>query len=1101
MHEMPKLTVAKIRKWLGSAATTAGREDYKQGKVIEFGDLEQEVGVYALVEDRSGRRHKLDIHFLEEEQLRSTCNCSQGSACKHVAATLYEVMEDQRSNKKTDAEPVATTPSFSMWLGGIAAAPAAGKPAERYSEDVKQRLLYILEPERNSRDITLRFVTTRVLKDGRYGKATDYAASNILKDQVPSYILSSDADILRTVANDRSLGASSLTGEFRLKGESGIRLLRKLVESKRCHWLNKDTPALKMGKKQEASWHWVCDTRGAQYVSLDFPESMGDTVYTRTSPPWYIDTKHACCGVIASAVDDETAEKLLNITPIPLEASDEDFREVCEDLPKGIVHPERVQHCKRMVAPVPVIQLLSKEMVSPKTLRSETTHIVALYFDYDGHKMPHLSENSAMFRSISNNTVFDFERDLKLENQAMGVLMEHHLYALIDDYRRNRHTIPKHYFVLRDTNFWEEWVLHTIPRLKEQGFQVQISKDFAYRMETSDSWQLNMGGHQQGNSLMGDTSFSVTLDDGEEVDLIEVMSRWVAATPNLLQESSILEIKNKESVALPLADGRLLAAPGAMIGNILHYMLDVFATKKPEATMLSAPQMLALEESLKALDMPISISSSTWLKHMRKLADMEHIPEATIPQSLNAELRDYQHEGLSWMQFLREMQLGGILADDMGLGKTIQALTHVLCEKEAGRLNTPTLVVAPTSLMYNWRREAEKFAGDLKVLMLHGAERAKWFSKISEYDLVLTTYPLLVRDFDVLQAQPWHLLVLDEAQYIKNPRSKVAQQVRKLDATHKLCLTGTPLENHLGELWAQFDFLMPGYLYDAKQFMKVFRKPIEKEGDTARQEALNLRIRPFMLRRAKEEVAKELPAKTEIIRSTDLNDKQRELYESVRLAMQKKVRAAVETLGMEKSQIIVLDALLKMRQVCCDPRLVKGTDEHFPPSAKLEMLSEMLVEMQEEGRRILLFSQFTGMLRLIEAEVCRLGMDYVKLTGSTKDRVTPVERFQEGKVPLFLISLKAGGVGLNLTAADTVIHYDPWWNPAAENQATDRAHRIGQEKSVFVYKLITEGTVEEKILELQDRKRALAEGIHQKQGATTALWTHEDMDALFAPMH
>jgi SNF2 family DNA or RNA helicase len=314
-------------------------------------------------------------------------------------------------------------------------------------------------------------------------------------------------------------------------------------------------------------------------------------------------------------------------------------------------------------------------------------------------------------------------------------------------------------------------------------------------------------------------------------------------------------------------------------------------------------------------------------------------------------------------------------------------------------------------------------------------------------------------------------------------------------------MTGTPMENHLGELWAQFDFLMPGYLYDQKNFTQLFRKPIEKEGDAARQEALNLRVRPFLLRRSKADVAAELPPKTEMIRSIDLTDQQREMYESVRLAMQKKVRAAVASLGMDKSQIIVLDALLKMRQVCCDPRLVKGVVEgDVPRSAKLDMLREMLVEMIEEGRRILLFSQFTGMLKLIEEELKTLNIDYVTLTGKTKDRQTPVERFQNGEVPLFLISLKAGGVGLNLTAADTVIHYDPWWNPAAENQATDRAHRIGQDKSVFVYKLITEGTVEEKILELQDRKRELAEGMYQKGAARKQLWTPDDMDALFAPL-
>jgi len=515
---------------------------------------------------------------------------------------------------------------------------------------------------------------------------------------------------------------------------------------------------------------------------------------------------------------------------------------------------------------------------------------------------------------------------------------------------------------------------------------------------------------------------------------------------------------------------------------------------------LTAPQMLALEKSITESAAPVRINSSVWLKQMKQLADIGHVPICPVPKTLRAELRDYQREGLNWMQFLRQMGLAGILADDMGLGKTVQALAHVLAEKEQGRLTHPALVLAPTSLMFNWRREAEKFAPDLSVLVLHGPERAMHFDHLADFDLVLTTYPLLARDFDVLEQQNWHLLILDEAQYIKNPRAKVAQLVRRLNAQHKLCMTGTPMENHLGELWAQFDFLMPGYLHDMRGFTKLFRKPIEIQGDVARQQALNVRLRPFMLRRAKEEVALELPPKTEIIRSIEVEGAQRELYESVRLAMQKRVRDAVATMGSGQSQIVVLDALLKMRQVCCDPRLVKGLQGEAPASAKLQMLMEMLPEMIEEGRRVLLFSQFTSMLKLIEIEVNRLEIGYVKLTGQTKDRQTPIEAFQNGEAPLFLISLKAGGVGLNLTAADTVIHYDPWWNPAAEAQATDRAHRIGQDKAVFVYKLITEGTVEEKILELQDRKRALANAIHQKDGGKKPLWTTAELDSLFAPL-
>jgi SNF2 family DNA or RNA helicase len=325
--------------------------------------------------------------------------------------------------------------------------------------------------------------------------------------------------------------------------------------------------------------------------------------------------------------------------------------------------------------------------------------------------------------------------------------------------------------------------------------------------------------------------------------------------------------------------------------------------------------------------------------------------------------------------------------------------------------------------------------------------------------------------------------------------------VRELHARHRLCLTGTPLENHLGELWSQFDFLLPGLLGSSKQFSKNLRNPIEKYGDEQASERLALRLRPFMLRRTKQEVVKELPPKTEILRTVELDGAQRELYETIRLAMHVQVRKAVAERGWGRSHIMVLDALLKLRQVCCDPRLVKLEDaRQVNGSAKLELLMELLPEMIEEGRRVLLFSQFTGMLSLIEEAIKQAGIDYVKLTGRTRDRAAPVDRFQSGEVPLFLISLKAGGTGLNLTAADTVIHYDPWWNPAVERQATDRAHRIGQQNPVFVYKLISEGTVEEKIQLMQTHKQALADSLFEQRGTSGAGWTEDDIDMLFGPL-
>lgn len=326
--------------------------------------------------------------------------------------------------------------------------------------------------------------------------------------------------------------------------------------------------------------------------------------------------------------------------------------------------------------------------------------------------------------------------------------------------------------------------------------------------------------------------------------------------------------------------------------------------------------------------------------------------------------------------------------------------------------------------------------------------------------------------------------------------------MRELQANQRLCLTGTPMENNLGELWSIFHFLMPGWLGDSKRFTQDYRTPIERHGDTERMAHLASRIRPFLLRRTKEQVATELPAKTEMIHWVELSDAQRDTYEAVRVAMDKKVREEIARSGAARSQIVILDALLKLRQVCCDLRLVKGTEIKgtFADKGKLGSLLEMLEELLSEGRKVLLFSQFTSMLALIEFELEKRGIRYSLLTGDTRDRRAPVQQFQNGESDVFLISLKAGGTGLNLTAADTVIHYDPWWNPASENQATDRAYRIGQDKPVFVFKLITRGTVEEKIQLLQQEKAALAAGL--LDGGQTGQWRmgDEEIEALFAPL-
>ena len=393
-------------------------------------------------------------------------------------------------------------------------------------------------------------------------------------------------------------------------------------------------------------------------------------------------------------------------------------------------------------------------------------------------------------------------------------------------------------------------------------------------------------------------------------------------------------------------------------------------------------------------------------------------------------------------------------------------------EREKGR---PHLIVCPTSLVFNWIAEAKKFTPELKVLALQGPDRDASFGQVQQSDVVVTSYALIRRDAERYREFEFDTVVLDEAQHIKNRQTQNAQAVKAVKAQHRIVLTGTPLENSVLDLWSIFDFLMPGYLGTAKDFRERYELPIGREKNAEAQTRLARRLRPFMLRRLKKDVAADLPAKIEQISFCELTPDQRSVYQQVIEASRKEVLEAVGAQGVAKSRMVVLSALLRLRQVCCDLRLLKL--ENVNPataSGKLDLFGELLEEVIDGGHRVLVFSQFVSMLTLLKERLTADGIEYCYLDGSTVNRGAVVEQFQKnGAIPVFLISLKAGGVGLNLTGADTVIHFDPWWNPAVEDQATDRAHRIGQTKVVTSYKLITRDTVEEKILTLQNRKREI----------------------------
>ncbi|HVJ52034.1 MAG TPA: DEAD/DEAH box helicase [Aliidongia sp.] len=639
---------------------------------------------------------------------------------------------------------------------------------------------------------------------------------------------------------------------------------------------------------------------------------------------------------------------------------------------------------------------------------------------------------------------------------------------------------------------WQRFVAVRVPQLEMQGWRSEIEGDFGPRfVESVGECDIQIGDAEAGEFSV---EFGIEID-GARQNLLPILTHIL--DHGGIEGSQIVD----GEIVIGLEDGRILKLPAERIRRLLETFADLIdqARRRDDKALIlpasEAPALLELEDLLTTRWQNAAAIQS----YLARFRDGAEIPHAAVPASFTASLRPYQQQGVDWLQHLREHNLAGILADDMGLGKTAQAIAHIVIEEAAGRLDRPVLIVVPTSLVPNWTAELGKFAPHLKIEVLHGLDRHERRSRMSGIHVVITTYTVLSRDIEMMKEMPWHMVVLDEAQAIKSPDAKATRAVCQLDTRHKVCLSGTPIENNLDELWSEFAFLMPGLLGDRKGFSKRFRTPIEKKNDLVRRRQLVQRIRPFILRRTKSEVATELPPKHTVLRRVDLAPEQRELYEGIRAMLHEDVREQIAARGLGQSRIVVLDALLKLRQACCDPRLVKlASARDIEVSSKLDDLMEMLTEMIPEGRRVLLFSQFTSMLDLIKPRLAEAGITYVELRGDTRDRAEPVRAFEAGEVPLFLISLKAGGRGLNLVSADTVIHYDPWWNPAVEEQASDRAHRIGQTKSVFVYKLIAAGTVEEKMVELQQRKAALA-GVALGSDDEVQALELDDIDYLFGP--
>lgn len=605
-----------------------------------------------------------------------------------------------------------------------------------------------------------------------------------------------------------------------------------------------------------------------------------------------------------------------------------------------------------------------------------------------------------------------------------------------------------------------QWVLKTEPRILaffatelprlQQAWEVTVGERFQYVTREVERIQPRLEVRSSGESWF-DLSVELATPGGERFSAAEIQ--------RLLQSGqSSVRLKNRK---LAVFDPGLLTEFEEVLRDCDPQQ------KQPGSYRIDQRHAAYLAET--AVDRGATLNAPAgWQETARATRNPEDLSLPALGE-LEGIMRGYQKQGVAWLNYLAKNGMGGILADEMGLGKTLQALAFLRA------IGGKSLVVCPSSLIFNWERESAKFTPELRVLALAGPDRQRLFgAPLAEADLVITSYPLLRRDAERYRGVEFTTAILDEAQHIKNPESQNAQSAGTLRARHRFALTGTPVENSVRDIWSLMHFLMPGYLGSRVDFRERFEKEIESQPGGPAHRRLIKRLRPYVLRRTKREVIAELPEKIEQVAFCELNPAQRALYTELMASTRRQVSELAGGKDQGKARMLMLTALLRLRQACCDVRLL-GVEEKeaAAPAAKVELLLELLSEALDGGHRVLIFSQFVSMLAILREALTGAGIEFCYLDGQTKDRAAAVDRFQTGQVPAFLISLKAGGVGLNLTAADTVVHFDPWWNPAVEAQATDRAHRIGQARVVTSYKLIARDTVEEKILSLQQRKRAV----------------------------
>ncbi|WP_404343286.1 SNF2-related protein [Pseudoalteromonas mariniglutinosa] len=896
-----------------------------------------------------------------------------------------------------------------------------------------QVLLFVLDVDKST--------VTLTPKIANYDANNHYTLGRNLTEQqlnsfvTPTDLLESDFRLYSWIRSQNALG------KLELKGQWGFAALQQLIATQRL-FLGQSRQCIKADSSKTLCFKWTQDKDLIQLTTtLDNNENW---LLLKTTPPTYLNCDTLTIGRIRTALSAPEVAHLIEMPSIHSLNFERVFNKLIDSFGTGVIpHLNKKLPIQQGHAIFPVI-----------TVSNQQTLSIELAFNYADCVYNLGQAPDAVIKHSLEHTVVNELINLGFE-QCKGALQFSFVF--------NKQSV-----------IHEHWLKYEIiPQLIERGWQIvdeqliveQVLKKVSLNVERAKGHQIvskivipSTKSHQLFSH--NDTNYQ-SLNRQSELFYYYPVGNYFA----VIDKASFTQLCNYRD------------------------RFEYIKTRDEFLMPLSfLPQLMA------QMTLTINVQDDSLERYLVELNQSQSNIKA-VNHGLNAhvKLRDYQQHGVDWLNFLKRHQLGGILADDMGLGKTLQVIAFLANAKQTPQAG-PTLIVCPTSLVSNWQHEISKFSHNLKVNTVFGAARSESLQHLAQADCILTTYPLLKRDIAYYSPLYFENIILDEAQYIKNDAAQVSRLVKRLNADFKLCLSGTPIENNLFELKSLLDFAMPSLLGSQGHFKNYFQVPIERDNDSNRASELKSLIMPFILRRTKLQVAQELPEKTELIKEFEFETQQKSIYQGISESLEKKLIDLFAEQGAQKSKLAFLDALLKLRQVCCHPKLITANSD--AGSAKLEWLIKHLPIMLSEGRKVIIFSQFTRVLDIIAETFNELAINFSMLTGQTRHREKVIEEFTSGQSSVFLISLKAGGTGLNLTQADTVIHFDPWWNPAVEKQATDRAYRIGQTNPVFVYKLIMANSIEQKVFQMQQHKQALVDALFTEKSMAFTQFDEQQMLSL-----